>query len=97
MTRIAVYPGSFDPPPNGHTDLVRRSLALADRVVVAVARNSSKEPLFSVQERLDMLRQAVGEDPRITYESFEGLLVDFCRGHGASRIVRGLRAGSDLE
>ena len=97
MTRIAVYPGSFDPPTNGHTDLVRRSLALADRVVVAVARNSSKEPLFSVQERLDMLRQAVGEDPRITYEAFEGLLVDFCRGHGASLIVRGLRAVSDFE
>ncbi|MBK8006323.1 MAG: pantetheine-phosphate adenylyltransferase [Gemmatimonadetes bacterium] len=97
MTRIAVYPGSFDPPTNGHTDLVRRSLALADRVVVAVARNSTKEPLFSVSERLDMLRQAVGEDPRITYESFEGLLVDFCRGHGASLIVRGLRAVSDFE
>jgi pantetheine-phosphate adenylyltransferase len=97
MTRIAVYPGSFDPPTRGHTDLVTRSLALADKVVVAVARNSAKEPLFSVQERLDMLRQSIGEDPRVSYEAFDGLLVDFCRQIGATLIVRGLRAVSDFE
>jgi pantetheine-phosphate adenylyltransferase len=97
MTRIAVYPGSFDPPTRGHTDLVYRSLALADRVIVAVARNSSKQPLFSVEDRLAMLKAAIGEDPRIAYQSFEGLLVDFARKTGATLIVRGLRAVSDFE
>jgi pantetheine-phosphate adenylyltransferase len=97
MTRIAVYPGSFDPPTRGHTDLVHRSLALADRVIVAVARNSSKQPLFGVEDRLAMLRAAIGEDPRISYQSFEGLLVEFARKAGATLIVRGLRAVSDFE
>jgi pantetheine-phosphate adenylyltransferase len=97
MTRTAVYPGSFDPPTRGHTDLVHRSLALADRVIVAVARNSAKEPLFGLEERLGMLRAAIGEDPRISYQSFEGLLVEFARKVGATLIVRGLRAISDFE
>ncbi len=97
MTRIAVYPGTFDPPTRGHTDLVKRSLALADRVLVAVSRNSTKQPLFSLEERLEMLRHAVGTDPRVTFEAFDGLLVDFCRQHDASLIVRGLRAVSDFE
>ncbi|MEZ0334242.1 MAG: pantetheine-phosphate adenylyltransferase [Gemmatimonadales bacterium] len=97
MTRIAIYPGSFDPPTRGHEDLVRRSLALADRVIVAVAVNVAKQPLFSVEERLGMLRKAVGDDPRVTFESFEGLLADFARRVGASVVVRGLRAVSDFE
>jgi pantetheine-phosphate adenylyltransferase len=97
MTRIAIYPGSFDPPTRGHEDLIRRSLALADRVIVAVAVNVAKQPLFSVEERLDMLRKAVGEDPRVTLESFEGLLADFARRVGADVVVRGLRAVSDFE
>ena len=97
MTRIAVYPGSFDPPTRGHTDLVHRSLALADRVIVAVARNDSKQPLFGVEDRLTMLKAAIGEDPRISYQSFEGLLVEFARKAGATLIVRGLRAVSDFE
>lgn len=97
MNRIAVYPGSFDPPTRGHTDLVHRSLVLADRVIVAIARNSTKEPLFPVEERLAMLRAAVGDDPRVSYESFEGLLVDFARNAGGTLIVRGLRAVSDFE
>ena len=97
MTRTAVYPGSFDPPTRGHTDLVHRSLALADRVIVAVARNASKQPLFSFEDRLTMLKAAIGEDPRISYQSFEGLLVDFARKVGATLIVRGLRAVSDFE
>lgn len=97
MTRIAVYPGSFDPPTCGHTDLVHRSLALADRLVVAVARHSTKEPLFSVAERLDLLRAVVGDEPRVSFESFEGLLVDFARSQNATLIVRGLRAVSDFE
>jgi pantetheine-phosphate adenylyltransferase len=97
MTRIAIYPGSFDPPTRGHEDLIRRSLALADRVIVAVAVNLAKQPLFSVEERLDMLRTAVGNDPRVTFESFDGLLADFARRVGAGMVVRGLRAVSDFE
>jgi pantetheine-phosphate adenylyltransferase len=97
MTRIAVYPGSFDPPTRGHTDLVHRSLALADRVIVAVARNATKQPLFTVDERLEMLRQVTGGEPRVTFESFDGLLVNFARDRGATLIVRGLRAVSDFE
>jgi pantetheine-phosphate adenylyltransferase len=97
MTRIAVYPGSFDPPTRGHSDLVQRSLALADTVIVAVARNSTKQPLFSLEERLAMLRAAIGQDPRIRFDSFEGLLVDFAKRVGATLIVRGLRAVSDFE
>ncbi len=97
MTRIAVYPGSFDPPTRGHTDLVHRSLALADQVIVAITSNSTKEPLFSVEERLSMLRVAVGDAPRVRFEAFDGLLVDFCRRNGATLIIRGLRAVSDFE
>jgi pantetheine-phosphate adenylyltransferase len=96
MTRIAVYPGSFDPPTRGHEDLVRRSLGLADRVIVAVAVNVMKQPLFSVEERLDMLRAAV-DDQRVSFQSFEGLLADFAKRVGATIIVRGLRAVSDFE
>jgi pantetheine-phosphate adenylyltransferase len=97
MTRIAVYPGSFDPPTKGHEDLVRRSLALADRLIVAVAVNVGKQPLFSVEERLDMLRAAVGDDPRVAFHSFDGLLAEFAKRVGATIIVRGLRAVSDFE
>ena len=97
MTRIALYPGSFDPPTRGHEDLIRRSLALADRVIVAVAANSAKQPLFSVEERLAMLRAAVGAESRISVETFEGLLADFAKQSGAAVVVRGLRAVSDFE
>ncbi len=97
MTRIAVYPGSFDPPTRGHTDLVTRSLVLADQVIVAVAHNSTKQPLFTLEERLDMLRAVVGKEPRVRFASFEGLLVDFAREAGATLIIRGLRAVSDFE
>ena len=97
MSRIALYPGSFDPPTRGHEDLIRRSLLLSDRLIVAVAVNVSKQPLFSVEERLAMLRTAVGPDPRIEFMSFEGLLADFARRVGASVVVRGLRAVSDFE
>jgi pantetheine-phosphate adenylyltransferase len=97
MTRIAVYPGSFDPPTRGHEDLVRRSLALADRLIVAVAVNVVKQPLFTVDERLEMLRTAVGDDKRVAFEAFDGLLADFAKRVGASIIVRGLRAVSDFE
>jgi pantetheine-phosphate adenylyltransferase len=97
MKRTAIYPGSFDPPTKGHEDLIRRSLALADQVIVAVAVNPSKQPLFPVTERIAMLRATVGDDPRVTFESFDGLLAEFARKVGASVVVRGLRAVSDFE
>ena len=97
MTRIAVYPGSFDPLTRGHEDLVRRSLSLADRLIVAVAVNVGKEPLFSVEERLELLRAAVGDDSRVSFQSFDGLLAEFTKKVGATIIVRGLRAVSDFE
>ncbi len=97
MTRIAVYPGSFDPPTRGHEDLIRRSLALADQVIVAVANNIAKQPLFPVEERIALLRACMGDDPRVRFESFEGLLADYARRVGAGVIVRGLRAVSDFE
>jgi pantetheine-phosphate adenylyltransferase len=97
MTRIAVYPGSFDPPTKGHEDLVRRSLALADHLIVSVAINVVKQPLFSVEERLEMLRAAVGDDSRVSFQAFDGLLADFAKRVRATIIVRGLRAVSDFE
>lgn len=97
MTRIAIYPGSFDPPTRGHHDLIQRSLALADLVIVAVSNNVAKQPLFSLDERLAMLRASEPDSQRIRFDSFEGLLVDFARKVGAHMIVRGLRAVSDFE
>ncbi len=97
MTRIALYPGSFDPPTRGHEDLIRRSLQLADKVVVAVAVNSAKQALFSAPERLEMLRHTVGDDSRISLDSFEGLVADYARKIGALVLVRGLRAVGDFE
>jgi pantetheine-phosphate adenylyltransferase len=97
MTRIAIYPGSFDPPTKGHEDLIRRSLVLADRVIVAVAINVAKQPLFPVEERLDLLRTLVGDDPRVSFEAFDGLLAVYARGVGATLVIRGLRAVSDFE
>jgi pantetheine-phosphate adenylyltransferase len=97
MTRTAIYPGSFDPLTKGHEDLIRRSLSLADRVIVAVAVHSSKQPLFPVAERLALLQAAMGDDPRVAFESFDGLLAEFAKKVGASIVVRGLRAVSDFE
>jgi pantetheine-phosphate adenylyltransferase len=97
MIRTAIYPGSFDPPTRGHEDLIRRSLLLADRLIVAVAVNAAKQPLFTPEERLAMLRAASGGDPRIEFVSFEGLLAEFAQRAGASVVVRGLRAVSDFE
>lgn len=97
--RIAIYPGSFDPVTLGHEDIARRSLRLADRVIVAVAHTNSqsKTGLFTVEERLDLLREVFADDDRIECLSFRGLLVDFARACGASMIVRGLRAVADFE
>jgi pantetheine-phosphate adenylyltransferase len=97
MTRIAIYPGSFDPPTRGHEDLIRRSLALADQLIVAVATNAAKQPLFSVDERLALLRATCEGEPRVTIAAFEGLLADYAKRVGATMVVRGLRAVSDFE
>ncbi|HEV2748914.1 MAG TPA: pantetheine-phosphate adenylyltransferase [Gemmatimonadales bacterium] len=96
MTSIAVYPGSFDPVTRGHEDLIRRARRLADRLVVAVAVNPAKQPLFTLDERVALIRQVV-EDPAIEVRAFDGLLVEFARATGATLIVRGLRAISDFE
>jgi pantetheine-phosphate adenylyltransferase len=96
--RIAVYPGTFDPVTNGHIDILSRSLMLFDRVIVALATNPRKQPLFSAEERVTFIRDAVGDrDGKLGFDSFEGLLVDYCRRVGARFIVRGLRALADFE
>jgi pantetheine-phosphate adenylyltransferase len=94
---IAVYPGSFDPITNGHLDIIYRAAQLFDRVIVAVARNAEKAPLFDVRERLTLTREAVKKLPNVVVDEFEGLLVDYARKKRAAVIVRGLRAVSDFE
>ena len=96
MTRIAVYPGSFDPITKGHEDLIRRSLEFVDQLIVAVAVNVAKQSLFSLEERVALIKAAV-TDGRVDVRSFEGLLAEFAKKVGASVIVRGLRAVSDFE
>jgi pantetheine-phosphate adenylyltransferase len=96
MNRIAVYPGSFDPITKGHEDLIHRSLGFVDRMVVAVAVNVAKQPLFSFEERVELIRECV-PDKRVQVQSFDGLLVDFAKKVNATVIVRGLRAVSDFE
>jgi pantetheine-phosphate adenylyltransferase len=95
--RIAIYAGSFDPITRGHEDLIVRSLEFVDRLIVAVATNAAKTPLFSVDERVELIRAAVAGEQRVEVKSFEGLLVDFARREGANLLIRGLRAVSDFE
>ena len=95
--RVALYAGSFDPLTNGHLDILSRARRLADRVVLAILENDAKKPLFTVEERLAMIREIVGDDPAVPVRSFSGLLVDFAKQSGATLIVRGLRAVSDYE
>ncbi len=97
MTRIAVYPGSFDPITRGHEDLIRRSLRFADRVIVAVAANSTKSPLFTLDERVQLVQQVLAGESRVEARTFQGLLVDFARQVGGSVVVRGLRAVADFD
>lgn len=96
---VAIYPGSFDPVTLGHEDMTRRMLRVADRLVIAVAHSAThdKEPLFSVDERVELLREVFAGEPRVECTSFTGLLVDFARERSARFIVRGLRAVSDFE
>jgi pantetheine-phosphate adenylyltransferase len=96
-SRVAIYAGSFDPITRGHEDLMHRSLEFVDRLVVAVASNSTKSPLFTLDERVALIRTALAHEPRIEVRSFGGLLVDFAREVRASLLIRGLRAVSDFE
>ncbi len=96
-SQIALYAGSFDPPTNGHLDLVERAAQLFPHVIVAIGRNSARQPLFSVDERLDLLRAACAGFANVVVAQFEGLLVDYARSAGARVIVRGLRAQTDFE
>ena len=95
--RLALFPGSFDPLTNGHVDIVLRSAHLFERVLIAVLVNPEKEPLFTPEERVDIIRQVFREYPNVEVDTFGGLLVDYARGKRASAIVRGLRAVSDFE
>jgi pantetheine-phosphate adenylyltransferase len=97
MKRNAAYPGTFDPITNGHHDLVRRASTIFDRVVIAIAANPGKTPLFSVTERIDLARHVVADLPNVEVEGYTGLTVDFARKHGLDVIIRGLRAVSDFE
>lgn len=95
--RRAVCPGSFDPPTNGHLDIVTRAAGLFDQVTVGVLVNDSKQGLFTVEERIGMLEEVVGDLPNVDVASFRGLLVNFCRDRGIAAIVKGLRAVSDFD
>ncbi|MGA3179676.1 MAG: pantetheine-phosphate adenylyltransferase [Verrucomicrobiota bacterium] len=95
--RTAIYPGSFDPITNGHLDLVERAAKLFDRVVVAVAANADKKPLFTHKERVEMVQRAIQTIPKAEADSFDGLLVDYVERQGGHAIIRGLRAVSDFE
>ena len=97
MKRTAIYPGSFDPLTNGHLDVIQRAAKLFDRVVVAVAVNESKHPLFTLAERVALVNKAVAHLPNVETDSFDGLLVEYAEARKAGTIVRGLRAVSDFE
>lgn len=94
---VAIYPGTFDPITNGHWDIMRRALGLFDQVVVALAVNVNKRPLFPLATRTRMIRDVVGDNERVNVEAFHGLLVDFARARGARFLIRGLRAVADFE
>lgn len=97
MNRLAIYPGTFDPPTLGHFDIIERASKLFDNLIVAVGANSSKAPLLTVEERVEALKSVTREFPNITVSSFDGLLVEYAREMGARSIVRGLRAVVDFE
>lgn len=97
MVKRAIYPGSFDPVTNGHLDIIRRAAGLFDEVIVAVATNIGKDPMFTIEERMEMLHTACRELRNVTVENFDGLLVRYAKAHNASAIVKGLRALSDFE
>ena len=95
--KTAVYPGSFDPITYGHLDIIERGLEVFDEIVIAVARNSEKKSLFSTAERIRHIEETIGDNPNVTVDTFDGLLVDYVLSKGAKVILRGLRAVSDFE
>lgn len=95
--RVAIYPGSFDPLTSGHLSLIHRGLKIFDKLIVSIAVNPKKTPMFSVDERKELIRGAVNNDPRVEVDSFQGLLVDYAKKRGANVVLRGLRAVSDFE
>ena len=97
MKRLAIYPGSFDPITNGHMDIIKRGLGLFDTIIVAILTNSSKNPLFSVEERIEILKESLKHLPNIEVDTFSGLLVDYAAQKKATAILRGMRAVSDFE
>ncbi|MDZ7369985.1 MAG: pantetheine-phosphate adenylyltransferase [candidate division KSB1 bacterium] len=97
MAKTAIYPGTFDPITNGHLDIIQRAVLLFDHLIIAVATNPQKKPLFSTEERIDMIRNVVGNDPRIEICRVDGLLVEYAEKRGAVALIRGLRAVSDFE
>jgi pantetheine-phosphate adenylyltransferase len=97
LMRTVIYPGSFDPLTNGHLDLVHRATKLFDRVIVAVARNENKRPLFTLEERLQMVTRAVRSLPQVEADAFDGLLIEYVERRSAQAVIRGLRAVSDFE
>ncbi|HPV01841.1 MAG TPA: pantetheine-phosphate adenylyltransferase [Clostridiales bacterium] len=94
---ILVYPGSFDPVTNGHLDIIERAACICDKLIVAVGNNESKRPAFTVEERVEMIRESIGERENIEVTSFTGLLADFAKKVGARAVIKGLRAMSDFE
>jgi pantetheine-phosphate adenylyltransferase len=97
VTRVAVYPGTFDPVTNGHLDLCERGRRHFDRVILSVLRHDQKQPMFTIPERVEMMREATSQWDNVTVDSFDGLLVDYAREAGATIILRGIRAVTDLE
>jgi pantetheine-phosphate adenylyltransferase len=97
MSKIAIYPGSFDPITNGHINIIERSLLIFDKLIVAVAINASKNPLFALEERVIMIKEATKNNPNIIVDSFDGLLADYVAAKDINVIIRGLRALSDFE
>lgn len=95
--RIGIYPGSFDPLTNGHLDIIERAMLLCDKLIIAIARNSAKQPLFTVEERIELLRNCCTGNANVEIVAFEGLLVDYCRENDVTFIIRGLRALVDFE
>ncbi|MDA0752548.1 MAG: pantetheine-phosphate adenylyltransferase [Verrucomicrobia bacterium] len=95
--KLGIYPGSFDPLTNGHLDVIRRADKLFDRVIVAIANNESKKPMFTKEERVELASESLSDMEGVSVETFDGLLVDYAVGKGAQAIIRGLRAISDFE